>query len=149
MRRLSAPQKGRCDQLSRRGPATNITVTEHAYNLGLGQTLDLKLDSDTDVTALVALCNPSISFSTDSEFSSFWKTARARVDSFITRYRSRSSHASPPFPTNPLSTFPSQKRTELRIPDPSDNMGKSRKADFFENLNHFLVGCSTFILEYP
>ena len=92
-----------CDQLSRRSPTTSTTLTQHAYNLGLGQTPDLGLSADPDVISLVTLCNPSIPIDTDSEFMSFWKAARSSIDSLVSKSREAVPYTIPSISTLPLS----------------------------------------------
>lgn len=84
---IPGSENDNCDQLSRRGATPVNSVTDHAPMLDLGSTTDLDLNNDTDVRALVRLCDPAIPTETDTQFINFWTSIRSRVDSFMVRYQ--------------------------------------------------------------
>ena len=102
----------RCDQLSRRGKNPTSSLAEHAISLGLGTTPEVNLQTDTDATALVHLCKPTVANESEAEFLEFWSAARSSIDSFLSRHP---PHSSPPLLTHHTHVHPSHV-TETNAP---------------------------------
>lgn len=60
-----------CDRLSRRHANENLSVVEHAGDLGFNGVIDLRLQSDSNIQALLLMCDFSVDVSSDENFRGF------------------------------------------------------------------------------
>jgi high-affinity K+ transport system ATPase subunit B len=82
---IPGEQNDNCDQLSRRGLHPTTTVMQHAQMLGITKARVIDIPGDSEIMDLIALCNPTVSISTDQQFTEFWTAARTIIDRLLDR----------------------------------------------------------------
>lgn len=75
-----------CDSLSRRLPSDPRSIQQHAIELGIHGASSVDIQEDSDVMALINLCNPSPALVSENLFTEFWGTVRTHIDSLLARY---------------------------------------------------------------
>lgn len=82
---IPGEENDNCDQLSRRGSRSTMSVEEHANKLGIVGATIIEAQDDSDIVTMLRLCDPRISIQSDVEFMKFWNAARAAIDSLLDR----------------------------------------------------------------
>jgi hypothetical protein len=74
----------KCDRLSRRTPASTMTVTEEANSMGCGTVKEVEVNGDNSMMEILRLCDPRRKMSTEVEFIDFWSEVRGAITRFLT-----------------------------------------------------------------
>lgn len=79
---IAGTENEKCDRLSRRGTAANVSVAREAYDMGLSSARVISFEKEESVMRILQLCDPRIELATEQEFIRFWSQAREAIQKF-------------------------------------------------------------------
>ena len=97
---IPGKENGLCDRLSRRRGSSQPVESE-ARSMGLGKARVIDMQEDSQVIALLTMCDPKVVLSSDKEFVDFWCSARRVVEFIVTPHLTPSHNPSQEIPRVP------------------------------------------------
>jgi hypothetical protein len=84
---IAGKESAKCDRLSRREGATNVSVADEAAELGVIGGAVLEVNGDESVMAVLRLCDSRTELGSELEFIDFWIRARGAIDAFLCEHQ--------------------------------------------------------------
>ena len=73
----------KCDQLSRRGNQSVMTLEDEARSMGMKETDLVEVNGDESMMEVLRLCDPRRKLETEDEFVRFWSDVRKSIANFL------------------------------------------------------------------
>ena len=82
----------KCDQLSRRGDHSDMTIEDEARIMGMRGTDLVDVNGDESMMEVLRLCDPRRKLETEDEFVRFWSDVRKAITNFLHAHPTHPSH---------------------------------------------------------